>query len=149
IAQRIQKGTKRICRFLTIQSGNQTFAKRERKNHHRLWFRIRISEIEKIIGMRNFILCIFFSSIFAFSFAQETDSVQIPEIVETGTRQGLDSLNLGYLTLKNPMRASLYSAILPGMGQVYNGKWWKVPIVWGLLGTGTGFVIHYNNEYKE
>jgi hypothetical protein len=80
---------------------------------------------------------------------EKNDSVQTPEIVNTATREGLDSLSIDYLTMKNPMRASLYSAILPGMGQVYNGKWWKVPIVWGLLGTGAGFIVHYNNEYKD
>ena len=102
--------------------------------------------------MKNLILSIFIFSIPVLSSAQEEepgDSVQTPEIVQTETREGLDSLKIDYLTMKNPMRASLYSAILPGMGQVYNGKWWKVPIVWGLLGTGAGFVIHYNNEHKE
>src|SRR5690625_7043445 len=48
-----------------------------------------------------------------------------------------------------PIRAYLYSAILPGMGQVYNKKYWKVPIVWGLLGTGVGFVLNYDKQYKE
>src|SRR5690606_112237 len=25
----------------------------------------------------------------------------------------------------------------------------KAPLVWGILGTGTGFIIYYNNQYKE
>lgn|SRR5690606_7430192 len=84
-----------------------------------------------------------------FSQEEKNDSVPSQEMVSTATRKGLDSLSIDYLTMKNPMRASLYSAILPGMGQAYNGKWWKVPVIWGLLGTGAGFVIHYNNEHKE
>ncbi|MFN0275349.1 MAG: DUF5683 domain-containing protein [Chitinophagales bacterium] len=40
-------------------------------------------------------------------------------------------------------RAALFSAILPGLGQVYNGKAWKVPIVYTGLGIATGFVIYY------
>lgn len=101
--------------------------------------------------MKQVVIFIFILLFPFIAFAQEKiqDSIQSPEIVQTDTRQGLDSLSIDYLTMKNPMRASLYSAILPGMGQVYNGKWWKVPIVWGLLGTGAGFVIHYNNEHKE
>lgn len=47
------------------------------------------------------------------------------------------------------MRASLYSAVLPGLGQVYNEKYWKVPIVWGLIGTGVGVTVYYNNSYKK
>src|SRR5271170_6668855 len=37
----------------------------------------------------------------------------------------------------NPHRAALYSAILPGAGQVYNKKYWKVPIVWAAIGIPT------------
>ncbi|MBS1934765.1 MAG: hypothetical protein JST96_12260, partial [Bacteroidetes bacterium] len=34
----------------------------------------------------------------------------------------------------NPGRASLYSAVFPGLGQIYNKKYWKVPIVWAAVG---------------
>lgn len=71
-----------------------------------------------------------------------------PEIVQVNPTQK-DSIAIDYLTYRNPMRASLYSAILPGMGQIYNKKWWKAPIVWGILGTGAGVIINYNNRYKE
>ncbi|MEO8761816.1 MAG: DUF5683 domain-containing protein, partial [Bacteroidia bacterium] len=37
-------------------------------------------------------------------------------------------------------RASLYSAILPGMGQAYNKKYWKMPIIYAALG-GFGVLI--------
>jgi hypothetical protein len=46
----------------------------------------------------------------------------------------------------NPRKAMLYSAILPGMGQVYNKKYWKVPLVYGGL-IGFGIVVDfYNNQ---
>ncbi len=35
-----------------------------------------------------------------------------------------------------PAKAAFYSAILPGLGQAYNKKYWKIPIVYAALGTG-------------
>lgn len=48
-----------------------------------------------------------------------------------------------------PSRAAFYSAILPGLGQAYNKKYWKIPIVYAALGTGLYFYIDNNNEYKR
>ncbi|WP_068598804.1 DUF5683 domain-containing protein [Vaginella massiliensis] len=56
---------------------------------------------------------------------------------------------IDYLNMKSPIKASLYSAVAPGLGQIYNEKVWKAPIVWGLLGTGVGFTIYFNNDYKK
>ncbi len=48
-----------------------------------------------------------------------------------------------------PGRAALFSAILPGAGQVYNKKYWKVPLVYSVLGTAA-FMFQYNNkQYKK
>ncbi|CAM2904140.1 hypothetical protein DRF59_06165 [Chryseobacterium flavum] len=53
-------------------------------------------------------------------------------------------------TLKlNPTRAGLYSAVLPGLGQYYNKKYWKIPIVWGAVGAGVGIAIWNDNQYKK
>lgn len=43
----------------------------------------------------------------------------------------------------NPKRATIYSAVLPGLGQAYNKKYWKIPIVYA--GIGTIFYIAYTN----
>jgi hypothetical protein len=48
-----------------------------------------------------------------------------------------------------PAKAAFYSAIFPGMGQIYNRKYWKAPIVWGALATPTYFFLENNNEYKR
>jgi len=48
-----------------------------------------------------------------------------------------------------PGRAALYSAIIPGGGQVYNKRWLKVPIVLGLEGTAIGFIVFYNRLHSE
>ena len=46
----------------------------------------------------------------------------------------------------SPTKAAIMSACLPGLGQVYNRKWWKVPIVYAGLG-GLGYLA-YNNYYE-
>jgi len=46
-------------------------------------------------------------------------------------------------------RAALYSAIIPGLGQAYNGKYWKIPIVYGALGTAGYFVWYWYDFYDE
>ena len=48
-----------------------------------------------------------------------------------------------------PSRAAFYSAILPGLGQAYNGKYWKVPIVVGAITTGILFYDHNNKQYNR
>ncbi len=48
-----------------------------------------------------------------------------------------------------PSTAAFYSAILPGLGQAYNKKYWKIPIVYGVLGTSTGFYIYNNQQYNR
>lgn len=96
-----------------------------------------------------FYIIFFVSSSIVWSQEVKTDSVAVSEIVSVTDSPIMDSASINHLTFRNPMRAALYSAILPGMGQLYNKKWWKAPLVWGILGTGAGFIIHYNNQYKE
>ena len=48
-----------------------------------------------------------------------------------------------------PSKAAFYSAIFPGMGQIYNKKYWKAPIVWGAMGTSIYYYLDNNKEYKR
>lgn len=47
----------------------------------------------------------------------------------------------------NPGRATLYSVLLPGLGQIYNGEYFKVPIYWGCLLGSTHFLMNNNTNY--
>lgn len=48
-----------------------------------------------------------------------------------------------------PIKAAFYSAMLPGLGQAYNRKYWKIPIVYAALGVGVGFVIYNERLYND
>jgi len=49
----------------------------------------------------------------------------------------------------SPSKAAFYSAILPGLGQAYNKKYWKIPFVYGALGSGVYFYTLNNNNYNR
>ena len=49
----------------------------------------------------------------------------------------------------NPGRAAIYSALLPGLGQIYNGEYFKVPIYWGCLLGATHFLMLNNTNYQR
>ena len=46
----------------------------------------------------------------------------------------------------NPTKAIIYSAIFPGLGQIYNRKYWKLPIVYGGF-LGFSYAIAWNGRY--
>ncbi len=48
----------------------------------------------------------------------------------------------------DPGKASLYSAIIPGGGQIYNHKYWKLPLVYAAVGI-PGYLYFYNRKWYE
>lgn len=48
-----------------------------------------------------------------------------------------------------PAQAAFYSAVLPGLGQAYNKKYWKIPIIYAGIGTGIYFYIQNTNDYSR
>lgn len=49
----------------------------------------------------------------------------------------------------SPRKATLYSMVLPGLGQIYNKKYWKVPVLYAGIGALTYMGIQNNREYKR
>ena len=56
-----------------------------------------------------------------------------------------DSLN----NIHSPRKAAIRSALIPGWGQAYNKKYWKLPIVYGALGTTAGVFVYNIQTYKD
>lgn len=51
-----------------------------------------------------------------------------------------------------PSKAAFYSAILPGLGQAYNKKYWKIPLVYAAIGTGVYLYVNNTdqlNRYRD
>ncbi|MBR1871932.1 MAG: hypothetical protein IJ795_01840 [Bacteroidales bacterium] len=46
-------------------------------------------------------------------------------------------------------KATLYSILLPGLGQAYNGEYWKIPIYYGLMGGALHYMIVNDRNYKR
>ena len=74
------------------------------------------------------------------SYAQGDLKIKALDTIVKSTRQ-FDPLS--------PARAAFYSAVVPGLGQAYNRKYWKIPIVYAALGTGTYFVVWNNQHYLD
>lgn len=49
----------------------------------------------------------------------------------------------------SPKKAALFSTALPGLGQAYNKKFWKIPVVYAALGVTTYFVIDNRKNYRK
>lgn len=87
-----------------------------------------------------FIVLFFFTVGNATVFAQtKTDAVLV-------VKDTLKSNDIDPLT---PAKAAFYSAVLPGLGQAYNKKYWKIPIVYGAIGTSLYFYIDSNKKYHQ
>ena len=95
-----------------------------------------------------FTLTIFYAS------AQESEDVQSEQdsIVNGLEDEGIvvdGSLKRREINPLAPSKAAFYSAVLPGMGQLYNKRYWKLPIVWGALGVGIYAYTFNNSEYRR
>lgn len=68
----------------------------------------------------------------------------------TGTAEGQDTINNAIKKRKSfspdPLKATMLSAAFPGLGQIYNRKYWKVPFVYAGFG-GVGYAVWFNTNW--
>lgn len=99
------------------------------------------------------ILIIIFSTFFHLAgFAQEE------EVLEKDSKKEKRTKEVVYKPIDPvaPSRAAFYTTIVPGLGQIYNRKYWKVPLVYAGIGIPVYFWAdnqrnydRYRNEYKN
>lgn len=108
--------------------------------------------------MKRYLCTLFFSaSICAGLMAQVPSNDVVVDTTETTAptpiRQ-VDGRNVDVKEIETyadqfiPRKASLYSAILPGMGQAYNKNYWKIPIIYGGFFALGYAVNYYDDRYK-
>jgi hypothetical protein len=66
-----------------------------------------------------------------------------------GTQMSNDTLKSNDIDPLTPAKAAFYSAVLPGLGQAYNKKYWKIPLVYGAIGTSVYFYVDSKKKYSQ
>jgi heme oxygenase len=85
---------------------------------------------------------------------QQTDTLKVSAAIKDSTALKVTADDTVSVVKKrhSPAKAALYSGLLPGLGQAYNKKYWKIPIVYGGF-AGLGFWIGKNvknyRTYKD
>ena len=95
-------------------------------------------------------ICLVGVSTIAFTQADTLSKVvPVDSLVKQSTnfknQKAIDSVRRAF----SPRKATIRSAILPGWGQFYNKKYWKIPIVYGALGTAAGIFWYNLSNYRD
>lgn len=97
----------------------------------------------------SFIFICFWSLL---SFSQEGELLKEDETVDevdTSTIRIQDSVKTEPLNVLGPAKAAFYSAVLPGLGQAYNKKYWKIPLVYAAIGIPVYFFVSNDKQYDR
>jgi hypothetical protein len=63
--------------------------------------------------------------------------------------KGVEKYDTSLMAVHSPKKASFYSAVIPGLGQIYNKKYWKVPILYAGIGVLIYFVADNHYYYQK
>ncbi len=88
----------------------------------------------------------YFIVLFLFALGNTSVFSQKKSDVPLIAKDTLKSKDIDPLT---PAKAAFYSAILPGLGQAYNKKYWKIPIVYGAIGVSMYYYLDSNQKYNQ
>lgn len=97
--------------------------------------------------MKNKLFNILFLLLTTAIFSQEADTLTVKQdgvLIVKDTLQPQEK----YDPLA-PQRAAFYSAVVPGLGQAYNKKYWKIPIIYAGMATGVYFYLQNDKDYDR
>lgn len=89
----------------------------------------------------------YFYSLFLFVFCFNAIAQNTPSDLKIKAKDTI--VLIQNMDILAPSRAAFYSAVLPGLGQAYNKKYWKVPLVLGAIGTSGYFYFDNNKKYNK
>lgn len=92
------------------------------------------------------IVCLLFISVVFHVEAQQNTVPQPPDSVKVIALPDTLVVETGFKP--DPKKAVIYSAIFPGLGQIYNRKYWKLPILYGGF-VGLSYAITWNNSHYQ
>jgi len=97
--------------------------------------------------VKSRLFCILFLFTAAQLFAQKTDSLLINNEKVIIIKDTL--INKEPYDPLAPSKAAFYSAVVPGLGQAYNKKYWKIPLIYAGMATGVYFYIQNDKDYDR
>ena len=94
---------------------------------------------------KKIIAIIFLFFFYAFAKAQQEDPedtiIEADSLATINTKEAYDPLR--------PAKAAFYAAVLPGLGQVYNKDYWKLPLVYGAIGSTVYGAVYYSEQSER
>jgi len=78
-----------------------------------------------------------------------TQLVVLISFVCFGQQQDLSNSFKKEIDPLRPAKAAFYSAVLPGLGQVYNKRYWKLPLIYGGIGASIYYYDLNNKNFKR
>lgn len=111
----------------------------------------RVNIIMKVFPYIFFVLVVFVTTCVQAQTKQEIGMGRFDSTNTNGVRIAADTV-LRDTVLKavhSPRKATLRSAIIPGWGQAYNRQYWKIPLVYAVIGIPAGTYFYNNSWYKK
>ena len=100
------------------------------------------------LSSKIFLLFVFFLSV-TFAKAQSDSTLVVSDTSKVDTSSKKKFRIKPYKEWSKPEKAGVFSAVIPGLGQAYNKKYWKLPIIYGAGTYLLSSVFYHHIEYRK